>query len=191
MYTSVNSSNCSPPHTVYHRFNGSYGVENSGSMDYDRQINDYDLNQRRPSVRRSLEQTYDFPDFRSAINVKFSSMTPPRSGQKSYEKGFDFGDQYKQIYEEHKKSVNGCSDRQHSPKLQTNGLTNDSHSTIGGKNGVEVSSIWCMDYQENLIVIGCANGSLEFWEGTTGRFKVGPHIFAPNNSKGQFYVFWD
>ncbi|KOX73423.1 Sterol regulatory element-binding protein cleavage-activating protein [Melipona quadrifasciata] len=35
----------------------------------------------------------------------------------------------------------------------------------------EVSPIWCMDYQENLIVVGCANGSLEFWEGTTGKFK--------------------
>ncbi|KZC08783.1 Sterol regulatory element-binding protein cleavage-activating protein [Dufourea novaeangliae] len=35
----------------------------------------------------------------------------------------------------------------------------------------QISPIWCMDYQENLIVVGCANGSLEFWEGTTGRFK--------------------
>ncbi|KYQ48506.1 Sterol regulatory element-binding protein cleavage-activating protein [Trachymyrmex zeteki] len=34
-----------------------------------------------------------------------------------------------------------------------------------------IAAIWCMDYQENLIVVGCANGSLEFWEGTTGRFK--------------------
>jgi hypothetical protein len=32
--------------------------------------------------------------------------------------------------------------------------------------------IWCLDCHENLIAIGCANGRLEFWEGTTGTFKV-------------------
>jgi hypothetical protein len=32
--------------------------------------------------------------------------------------------------------------------------------------------IWCLDCHENLIAIGCANGRLEFWEGTTATFKV-------------------
>lgn len=32
--------------------------------------------------------------------------------------------------------------------------------------------IWSMDYLDNLIVVGCANGQIEFWEGTTGRLKV-------------------
>lgn len=32
--------------------------------------------------------------------------------------------------------------------------------------------IWSMDYLDNLIVAGCANGQIEFWEGTTGRLKV-------------------
>jgi hypothetical protein len=32
--------------------------------------------------------------------------------------------------------------------------------------------IWCLDCHENLIAVGCANGRLEFWEGTTGTFKV-------------------
>lgn len=31
--------------------------------------------------------------------------------------------------------------------------------------------IWCLDYLDNLIVIGCADGRLEFWEGTTQKFK--------------------
>ncbi|KAJ4442079.1 hypothetical protein ANN_11945 [Periplaneta americana] len=31
--------------------------------------------------------------------------------------------------------------------------------------------IWCLDCHENLVAIGCANGRLEFWEGSTGRFK--------------------
>ncbi|XP_065077845.1 sterol regulatory element-binding protein cleavage-activating protein [Ochlerotatus camptorhynchus] len=33
------------------------------------------------------------------------------------------------------------------------------------------SPIWCLDFLDNLIVIGCADGRLEFWEGTTGNFK--------------------
>ncbi|CAG9814063.1 unnamed protein product [Phaedon cochleariae] len=34
-----------------------------------------------------------------------------------------------------------------------------------------LSPIWCMDYQDNLIVIGCADGRLEFWEAMTGKLK--------------------
>nr|XP_023029446.1 sterol regulatory element-binding protein cleavage-activating protein-like [Leptinotarsa decemlineata] len=35
----------------------------------------------------------------------------------------------------------------------------------------KLSPVWCMDYQDNLIVIGCADGRLEFWEGTTAKLK--------------------
>uniref|UniRef100_A0A182JU38 Sterol regulatory element-binding protein cleavage-activating protein n=1 Tax=Anopheles christyi TaxID=43041 RepID=A0A182JU38_9DIPT len=34
-----------------------------------------------------------------------------------------------------------------------------------------VSPIWCLDFLDNLIVIGCADGRLEFWEGSSGSFK--------------------
>ncbi|KAJ8980052.1 hypothetical protein NQ317_012892 [Molorchus minor] len=43
----------------------------------------------------------------------------------------------------------------------------DSGSNISNR----LSPIWCMDYLDNLIVIGCADGRLEFWEGTTGKLK--------------------
>lgn len=33
------------------------------------------------------------------------------------------------------------------------------------------SPIWCLDYLDNLIVIGCADGRLEFWEASTGNLK--------------------
>lgn len=36
--------------------------------------------------------------------------------------------------------------------------------------------IWCLDYLDNLIVIGCADGRMEFWEGTTGTLKVSSDI---------------
>uniref|UniRef100_A0A182Y706 Sterol regulatory element-binding protein cleavage-activating protein n=1 Tax=Anopheles stephensi TaxID=30069 RepID=A0A182Y706_ANOST len=35
----------------------------------------------------------------------------------------------------------------------------------------QVSPIWCLDFLDNLIVIGCADGRLEFWEGSSGSFK--------------------
>jgi hypothetical protein len=48
-----------------------------------------------------------------------------------------------------------------------------------GKKGLTVGDtaqptppIWCLDCHENLIAVGCANGRLEFWEGSTGTFKV-------------------
>ncbi|XP_067004981.2 sterol regulatory element-binding protein cleavage-activating protein isoform X2 [Anabrus simplex] len=34
-----------------------------------------------------------------------------------------------------------------------------------------VPPIWCVDCHENLVVLGCANGRLEFWEGSVGKFK--------------------
>lgn len=37
---------------------------------------------------------------------------------------------------------------------------------------ISTSPIWCLDYLDNLLCIGCADGRLEFWEGITGKFKV-------------------
>lgn len=44
------------------------------------------------------------------------------------------------------------------------------------------SPIWCLDYLDNLIAIGCADGRLEFWEGTTGKLKVLALLFYFENS---------
>lgn len=35
-----------------------------------------------------------------------------------------------------------------------------------------ISPIWCLDYMDNLIVIGCADGKLEFWDTTTSSLRV-------------------
>lgn len=43
-------------------------------------------------------------------------------------------------------------------------------STTSSKS-YNTSPIWALDFIDNLIVIGCADGRLEFWEGTTGSFK--------------------
>jgi hypothetical protein len=41
-----------------------------------------------------------------------------------------------------------------------------------GSGAQQTPPIWCLDCHENLIAVGCASGRLEFWEGSTGTFKV-------------------
>ncbi|CAK9826490.1 Sterol regulatory element-binding protein cleavage-activating protein [Anthophora retusa] len=151
------------------------------TLDYDYQINEVGL-ERRINARRSLDNGYDLPDLKSAINIKFSSMkyTPT---QNNHEHGYDFGDHYRHLFEEHNKSIDELQKSESLEQLcvpsgrlnlNSSGLV-DSVTLLNAEktmqNAHTVSPIWCMDYQENLIVVGCANGSLEFWEGTTGKFK--------------------
>ncbi|XP_043261017.1 sterol regulatory element-binding protein cleavage-activating protein [Colletes gigas] len=149
------------------------------TLDYDYQTNEFST-EKRKHLRRSLDNAYDIPDLKSTINIKFSSMKHSQI-QQNYEPGFDFGDQYKYLIEEHNKSIDKLQKSESLEQLCVpNGRLNssgflDSISSLNGDRTVQfsqmISPIWCMDYQENLIVVGCANGSLEFWEGTTGRFK--------------------
>lgn len=46
------------------------------------------------------------------------------------------------------------------------------------------SPIWCLDYLDNLIVIGCADGRLEFWEASTGNLKCVYESEPPAQPKG-------
>lgn len=100
---------------------------------------------------------------------------------------FDFAAQYeKNFTTDHHPSTN-------SQKLRNRFLTNSNPyyevaATTGGslshqnseeqppgstarKKAYQTSPIWCLDFLDNLIVIGCADGRLEFWEGTTGNLK--------------------
>lgn len=150
------------------------------TLDYDYQMNDFSM-ERRKHLRRSLDNAYDIPDLKSAINIKFSSMKHSQM-QQNYEPGFNFGEQYKHLVEEHNKSIDKLQKSDSAEQLCIpSGRLNsvgflDSVSLLNTDKTMQfsqmISPIWCMDYQENLIVVGCANGSLEFWEGTTGKFKV-------------------
>jgi len=57
-----------------------------------------------------------------------------------------------------------------------------------GRSGLggDVPPIWCMDCRENLVVIGCANGRLEFWEGSSGSFKVSPFLVLISKIRSGF-----
>lgn len=37
---------------------------------------------------------------------------------------------------------------------------------------VKESPIWCMDFCNDLIILGCADGRLEMWEASSGKFVV-------------------
>lgn len=53
-----------------------------------------------------------------------------------------------------------------------NGNSSESISSLSSSSkAYNTSPIWALDFIDNLIVIGCADGRLEFWEGTTGSFK--------------------
>lgn len=142
-----------------------------------------------PSAEGSLLQ---FPSFKDKISLNFSNA-PVRSDLKRSEV-FDFGEQYRQALSEFEKKSsvryrNKYSDvmRRHSEKFDYEKvqLSNDERSiessedladncvfTGSERDTLKLSPIWCMDYLDNLIVLGCADGRLEFWEGTTGKFKV-------------------
>lgn len=82
-------------------------------------------------------------------------------------------------------SYTGCNDVTSSPitmtapassPKQTDTTPHAAENPSSNKKS-EVSPIWCLDYMDNLIVIGCADGKIEFWESTTGTLKVGNNIF--------------
>lgn len=140
-----------------------------------------------PSREGSLLQ---IPSFKDKISLNFSNSSLRSSDYKRSEV-FDFGTHYRQAFSEFEKKSsvrykNSEWPRHHSDKSDydkicwrrdetTNESIEDLDESIFNGNEKELpklSPIWCMDYLDNLIVLGCADGRLEFWEGTTGKFKV-------------------
>lgn len=71
----------------------------------------------------------------------------------------------------------------------TGGGRQTSVSREGGSNMSEDSEsvkdtthapVWCMDCQNNLIVVGCANGQIEIWEASSGKHKVSTVLIICN-----------
>lgn len=150
------------------------------ALDYDYQINEPGSDNKQKLLHRSLDSAYDLPDLKPEINMKFSAIKYTPS-QKNFDQGFDFGERYRTLMEQHNKSIEEMQKsetRDNVPpgRLNSLGSTSSINTDRTMQTSPVISAIWCMDYQENLIVVGCANGSLEFWEGTTGRFKVSDEI---------------
>nr|XP_050850645.1 sterol regulatory element-binding protein cleavage-activating protein [Vespula vulgaris]XP_050850646.1 sterol regulatory element-binding protein cleavage-activating protein [Vespula vulgaris]XP_050850647.1 sterol regulatory element-binding protein cleavage-activating protein [Vespula vulgaris]XP_050850648.1 sterol regulatory element-binding protein cleavage-activating protein [Vespula vulgaris]XP_050850650.1 sterol regulatory element-binding protein cleavage-activating protein [Vespula vulga len=179
-YSSIYHRRSSPGPCYIQRIN--YGNINKrhsmgNNLDYDYQINEFNNMEKHKSLRRNLDNAYNLPDLKPTINIKFSSMKHS-SVQKNYDQGYDFGDKYKNLLNEHNRTIDEMQKSENQDELNICRKSNISVNgavLLNGERPLQlaqgISPIWCMDYQENLIVVGCSNGSLEFWEGTTGRFK--------------------
>lgn len=49
-----------------------------------------------------------------------------------------------------------------------------SSEAVSSSNGTPIteSPVWCMDFCNDLIILGCADGRIEFWEASSGKFMV-------------------
>lgn len=140
------------------------------------------------------ESSMSFPCLQQKINTNFKNLKlePITTRHRS----FDFGAHYRQLYLNHEREPNprhiNSSDTAKwimnqstnlkevkSPSLERlpSEVIGDRtklvlNSVFSSDSECKVPPIWCMDYMDNLVVLGCSNGRLEFWEGTTGKFKV-------------------
>lgn len=134
-------------------------------------------------------------------NINFSDLklNNCNTSQRDSNKGFDFGAQYKCLLKDNdlkdESEVDGnhfilneslvCNneteknEKRYSLPIScenTNNLSNSNYVSEFCNNcegsGKNVPPIWCLDCLDNLIVVGCSNGRIEFWECITGRFKV-------------------
>lgn len=138
-----------------------------------------------------------FPDLRSSINTNFSSLasSPHSLSADDSKSGYDFGSKYRELFQLHRLSCDLSSSTLDSEDVSEDcsyGSLNSSapqNSFISPQLSVDefayrrssaedpipvpVPPVWCIDCRENIVVLGCADGRLEFWEGASGRFKVG------------------
>lgn len=151
----------------------------------DKFVNEYD----DPSDYESASppSTDDvFPKLTNRINTDFSSFKP-RTSDDAFDARFEFYRVFKFHYSNSKSNEGAAgqasSSRQRQISRQDSNKSNNSSrktSDCGSANS-KLSSVWCMDYVDNLIIIGCADGRLELWEATSTKVKC---IFEDGNQSG-------
>lgn len=131
----------------------------------------------------------NFPKISRNINTDFSN-----SPQMSPKSKVDFDKSYYYFYSNHNfdaqlkmDNINNISNtvksRSKDNTRTNNSLESDCLIDCNNSNSelftrqcsecdIELSQIWCVDYLDNLIVAGCADGRLEFWEVNTNKLKV-------------------
>ncbi|XP_062563503.1 sterol regulatory element-binding protein cleavage-activating protein [Armigeres subalbatus] len=92
--------------------------------------------------------------YEAAVDQSRSNRSPPPANSSSF-----------------RRSPSGEDETQRSPSDGPPGGGVGGAGATVRKKIYQPSPIWCLDFLDNLIVIGCADGRLEFWEGTTGNFK--------------------
>lgn len=137
-------------------------------------ISDENLIQQQPFNQKDVERSV-----RLRASLKFDFQSVARRSHD--ESDFDSINEFRKSYDKHFEPVSVKSEASKNmsrmssvsnvsnPKAYCN--SNGSiDSSVSAKN-YSPPRIWALDFIDNLIAIGCADGRLEFWEGTTGSFK--------------------
>ncbi|XP_045470595.1 sterol regulatory element-binding protein cleavage-activating protein isoform X1 [Harmonia axyridis] len=142
-----------------------------------------------PSRDESLSM---YPRLLHKINTNFSNIKsdPPLVPSARY----NFDDSYQQLYSNHSggptirnrlKDINWLNDIVRKENRKSASLDSETQSASGSEECVlmldsnesvdfenkKFSPVWCLDYLNNLIVIGCANGNMEIWDASTAKLK--------------------
>lgn len=140
--------------------------------------------QNSNQVRLRTNLNFDFQSSRLRNNNLDSSSSSCMKNefQKSYEKNFEIIPVKKSnednFYEMNSSFENGSKYGNHINNYNSNNALNRINSSDNvnymqqQQQNVKSSPIWSLDFIDNLIVIGCADGRLEFWEGTTGSLRT-------------------
>ncbi|XP_044750724.1 sterol regulatory element-binding protein cleavage-activating protein isoform X2 [Coccinella septempunctata] len=142
-----------------------------------------------PSRDESLSM---YPRLLHKINTNFSNIksdSPPSTSAR-----YNFDDSYQLLYNSNSvgptirnrlKDINWLKDIVRKENRKSASLDSDNHSASGSSECVlmldsnescnfeskKFSPVWCLDYLDNMIVIGCADGHMEFWDASTAKLK--------------------
>lgn len=139
-------------------------------------ISTENLIQKSPIQHQSCENEKPQNHLRLRTSLKFDFQSaPPRNRHDSdvqsikneFQKSFDKYFEPVAVKSE-ELSVNNNNVNH---KLHNGNSCESINSLTAPSKSYNTSPIWALDFIDNLIVIGCADGRLEFWEGTTGSFK--------------------
>lgn len=156
------------------------------NLEYDNSSND-SVNSNSPN---QSPHNKSFPQINNRINTNFSHLNLNEEQSRSYNSEYEFSKSFNQLYSNPVNIRNRNKKKwERSSLSDLNGMQkkvafNDKKEDFNERSGRSMSSkelretggtklspIWCIDYHDNLIVIGCADGRLEFWEGPDGNFK--------------------
>jgi WD40 repeat protein len=162
-------------------FRGTFELSYDVSEEGDDNSSDYESG----SPPSRCESSF-FPGLKHRINTNFANVKD-HSKWSSYDAKVDFNRTYRELYFHRDipkgsriKEAKKAKENKRFSYSESNRNFNKTDLEFVGDNvtlngavdfNSKLSPIWCMDYLDNLIVIGCADGRLEFWEGSTGRLK--------------------
>ncbi|KAJ8314345.1 hypothetical protein KUTeg_008906 [Tegillarca granosa] len=126
------------------------------------------------------------PDLSGTIDTNFGNVSQisTNSSVQSTGSGFDFSGRFDQLYQEHKnltaQTEQSLNDSQMLEAVRSRSwsagdypITTEHDAALfdQGFQNNQAPSIWCLTCHEGLIVAGCGNGRIEFWDGSSGSLK--------------------